>query len=664
MGERIPQAFIDDLLDRLDIVDIVDSRVKLKRAGKNYQACCPFHDEKTPSFSVSPEKQFYYCFGCGASGNALGFVMDYDRVSFRDAIESLSRTAGVSIPETKERSSQAIAADKKRKQVFQLLTQATAFYQQQLRKHESRTEAARYLTKRGLSADIVKNYQLGLAPPGWDLLINHLIEANSSLSEDSVKRLAIEAGLLVENPENQRRYDRFRNRIMFPILDVRNRVIGFGGRVLDNSEDNKKQPKYLNSPETPVFHKGKELYGLTYAKKIFSQIPQLLVVEGYMDVVSLAQFDIHYAVATLGTACGQDHLELAFKHTQEVIFCFDGDKAGRNAAKRALENCLPTMQDGRQVKFLFLPEGEDPDTLVRQIGKDSFEQMIGKAVPLEEYLFDSVAENMNLATMEGRASLSKKVAPLINLLPKGIYRELMFSNLARRTELDLETLRELMTDTSDLTPQADDPTVTEMPQHIEFAPDDVHAIYEQIDREDEPSYYTQQNLVEQATTHTVIDRSGEIDITPEKRLTMLLVQTPSIAESDRDLSILRGSKNEDIKRFLEIYELLKQRPNYTSKHQIVGSRLHTHGNDDINRISEILKRDHLAECQERIDYDPTSEFEHCLQQVQTKIKKLNTNNELKSLSTVKGAGSDAEKEKARQLILKRQQELDINTDKH
>lgn len=432
MAGLIPQSFIDDLLDRLDIVDVIDSRVKLKKSGKNYSACCPFHDEKTPSFTVSPDKQFFYCFGCGASGNALGFVMDYERLSFPEAVESLARVAGLDVPREVQTEAQQKREEEKRS-IYTLLEKADQFYQLQLRHHPSKHLAVNYLKNRGLDGKTAKAYGVGFAPPGWDNLLKALAR------NDEDKHLLIEGGMLIHQEQEKKLYDRFRHRIMFPIRDTRGRVIGFGGRVLGDDK-----PKYLNSPETPVFHKGQELYGLYEARLAYRELPRLLVVEGYMDVVSLAQFGICYGVATLGTACGPDHLDRAFKYTNEVVFCFDGDKAGRTAAHRALEAAIECMTDGRTVKFLFLPENEDPDTLVRQIGPEKFERMIELAVPFEDYLFDAVADGLNIRTMEGRATFSKRAAPLLDRLPKGVFRELMFESLATRTGLNRKVLQELV----------------------------------------------------------------------------------------------------------------------------------------------------------------------------------------------------------------------------
>ncbi|NQY04304.1 MAG: DNA primase [Halieaceae bacterium] len=432
MAGRIPQKFLDDLLDRVDIVEVVDRRVKLKKAGKNYSACCPFHDEKTPSFTVNGDKQFYYCFGCGAGGNALGFVMDYENVDFPQAVETLANSVGMDVPREPSRPGERPAAPQEsNKPLYALMEQAATFYKQQLRQHPSRERAVAYLKGRGLTGVIAKTFDLGLAPPGWDNLIKALGADASSRSN------LLKTGMVVEN-ESGRTYDRFRDRIVFPIRDQRGRVIAFGGRVLGDDK-----PKYLNSPETDIFHKGRELYGLYQARQAHRKLDRVLVVEGYMDVIALAQHGITYATATLGTATSETHLQRLYRHCPEVVFCFDGDEAGRKAAFRALESALPCMEDGRQAKFLFLPDGEDPDTLVRQTGKDRFEGLIDAAQPLEAFLFEVMARGIDTSSLDGRARYSKAVLPYLRKLPQGVYRELMFRDLAERTGLDLNSLKQL-----------------------------------------------------------------------------------------------------------------------------------------------------------------------------------------------------------------------------
>lgn len=424
---RLPQAFIDQVLDRTDIVDVIDRRVKLKKAGKNYSACCPFHQEKTPSFSVNPEKQFYYCFGCGAGGNALGFIMDYERMEFREAIESLAQAAGIELPP--EEADAAPQVDHQ-KPLYEAMEKATRVYESQLRKHPSRGRVVEYLKQRGLSGEIARDFRLGFAPEGWDNLM-------TTLSSEEEIGQALTAGLLIEN-DSGRKYDRFRDRVIFPIVNQRGKVIAMGGRVLGDGK-----PKYLNSPETPLFSKSHELYGLHHIRKFAKNLSRIVVVEGYMDVIALAQFGIHYAVATLGTSVGKPHLEMLFRRVDHVVFCFDGDEAGRKAAFRGMEAALPMMEDGRQVKFLFLQEGEDPDSVVRNKGSQHLEHLFDNAAPLETFLFDQMAQGIDLNTMDGKARLSKLVAPYINLIPDGVFKTLLFKALADRTDMDVDSLRRL-----------------------------------------------------------------------------------------------------------------------------------------------------------------------------------------------------------------------------
>jgi len=424
---RLPQAFIDQVLDRTDIVDVVDRRVKLKKAGKNYSACCPFHQEKTPSFSVNPEKQFYYCFGCGAGGNALGFVMDYERMEFREAIESLAQAAGMELPAEEADATPQIDHQKP---LYESMEKATRLYESLLRKHPTRGRVVDYLKQRGLSGEIARDFRLGFAPEGWDNLMTTLS------SEEDIDH-ALTAGLLIEN-DSGRKYDRFRDRVIFPIVNQRGKVIAMGGRVLGDGK-----PKYLNSPETPLFSKSHELYGLHHIRKFAKNLSRIVVVEGYMDVIALAQFGIHYAVATLGTSVGKPHLEMLFRRVDQVVFCFDGDEAGRKAAFRGMEAALPMMEDGRQVKFLFLPEGEDPDSVVRNKGSQYLEHLFDNADPLETFLFDQMAQGIDLDTMDGKARLSKLVAPYIKLIPDGVFKTLLFKSLATRTDMDVESLRRL-----------------------------------------------------------------------------------------------------------------------------------------------------------------------------------------------------------------------------
>ncbi|MPQ69944.1 MULTISPECIES: DNA primase [unclassified Pseudomonas] len=459
MAGLIPQSFIDDLLNRTDIVDVVSSRVQLKKAGKNYTACCPFHKEKTPSFSVSPDKQFYYCFGCGAGGNALGFLMDHDNLDFPQAIEDLAKAAGMEVP--REESGHA----RKPRQptdspLYPLLTAAADFYRQALKSHPARKAAVDYLKGRGLTGEIARDFGLGFAPPGWDNLFKHL-------SSDTLQQKAmIDAGLLIENAETGKRYDRFRDRVMFPIRDSRGRIIAFGGRVLGDDK-----PKYLNSPETPVFHKGQELYGLFEARKNNRNLDEIIVVEGYMDVIALAQQGLRNAVATLGTATSEEHLKRLFRVVPNVLFCFDGDQAGRNAAWRALEATLSSLQDGRRARFLFLPEGEDPDTLIRAEGTDAFRARINQhAQPLADYFFQQLTEEADPRSLEGKAHMATLAAPLIDKVPGANLRTLMRQRLTQITGLTHETVSQLVHSAPADAPPAYDPGIDydAMPDYSDY----------------------------------------------------------------------------------------------------------------------------------------------------------------------------------------------------
>ena len=407
MAGRIPESFIDGLVAKTDIVEIIEHYVPLRRAGKEFKACCPFHDEKTPSFTVVPDKQFYHCFGCGAHGTAIGFLMDYANLEFVDAVEELARRVGLEVPRDG-------AGEHERRDdpepVFDALARANAYFQRQLRRHEQASRAVEYLKGRGLSGEIAAEFQLGFAPPGWDGI-------RSELGADERSEAAlVRAGLLVE-PDDGRPYDRFRDRITFPIHDSRGRIVGFGARIIDRGE-----PKYLNSPETPVFRKGRELYGLWRARGAGRSPARLLVVEGYMDVVALAQSGIDYAVATLGTAATEAHVQRLFRVVDDIVFCFDGDEAGRRAAWRAVESTLPSMKSGHRTQFLFLPEGEDPDSLVRSEGRRAFERRFDDAVPLSRFLFDRLTAGVDLSTPEGGARFVDHLRPLVNRTPSGPYR--------------------------------------------------------------------------------------------------------------------------------------------------------------------------------------------------------------------------------------------------
>jgi len=426
MAGRIPQTFVDDVLTRTDIVDIIDSRVPLKKAGPEYKACCPFHDEKTPSFTVSPTKQFYHCFGCGAHGTSIGFLMEFDHMEFVEAIEHLAARLGLDIP--REGDDGAVRKQEKTADILSVLQHCTDYYQQQLRRHANAGEAVDYLKQRGLTGEIAARFGLGYAPAGWNNLLDHLGRNKQQTG------LLLKAGMITQK-STDRHYDRFRNRIVFPIEDHRGRVVGFGGRAIGEEE-----PKYLNSPETPVFHKGSELYGLYRARGAIKDAGKAVVVEGYMDVVALSQFGVGYTAATLGTATTRTQLERVFRHTDEIIFCFDGDRAGREAAWRALETALPCLQEGRQIAFLFLPQDEDPDSIVRAEGKEGFEARLAEAVPLPEYLLQQLGAQADLSRLDGRARFVELVRPLLKKIPQGAFQELMRSRIARLARMEREAL--------------------------------------------------------------------------------------------------------------------------------------------------------------------------------------------------------------------------------
>lgn len=423
MAGRIPQNFIDDLITRCDIVEVINSRVPLKRKGKEYTACCPFHNEKTPSFTVSEVKQFYYCFGCHAKGNAIGFLMDYEHLSYIDAIEALAADQHLDIPYEQGTFNHQNKEDKQ--PYYDILVKASELFQAQLKSSE---RAVDYLKQRGLTGEIAKKFKIGYAPDGWGFLTEALGKSNEGLNALS------KTGLIVTN-DNNKTYDRFRDRIIFPITDQRGRIIGFGGRILDRGE-----PKYLNSPENTVFHKGLELYGLYETKQALRKIDRILVVEGYMDVVALAQKGIEYAVASLGTATTTEQIQKTFRTTHEIVYCYDGDNAGKKAAWRALENTLSVIRDGMIAKFLFLPEKEDPDTMVRKEGKDAFEQRIKNATPLSEFLFDNLKAQSDMSTQEGKAQLANSANALIQKMHNCLFKDLLIEELSSLVGLSQQHL--------------------------------------------------------------------------------------------------------------------------------------------------------------------------------------------------------------------------------
>ncbi len=503
MAGRIPQSFIDDLVSRADIVEVIDAHVPLKKAGREYKACCPFHDEKTPSFTVSAEKQFYHCFGCGAHGTVIGFLMNYRHLEFVEAVESLAQRLGLEVP---REGGEAAPAGPPTAPLYEMLEAASRFFQRQLRAHPEKSRAVDYLKSRGLSGEVAAEFKLGFAPPGWD----NLVEALGGTEEQL--KLLIRAGLVIQRSE--RCYDRFRDRVIFPILDRRGRTIGFGGRVL--GEDT---PKYLNSPEGPLFHKGRELYGAFQAMRSAGNLKRIHVVEGYMDVVALAQAGIRNAVATLGTAATPDHVERLFRLSPDVAYCFDGDEAGRRAAWRALETTLPRLRDGRQAFFMFLPEGEDPDSLVRTHGREAFEALSEEAVSLGTFLFDRLSAQVDLSTIDGRSRLIEMAKPLLGKIPDGAFRKLAQKKLADMTGMDPD----------------DSATLINGPQ----AP-----------------------RVKRQSAATV--RAALSSQTPVRRAIKMLVQHPELASDFPDVSVLKDLDLPGAPLLLELIDLLRENPDFST----------------------------------------------------------------------------------------------------
>ena len=522
MAGHIPRSFIDDLLARLDIVDIVDARVKLKKKGKNYGACCPFHNEKTPSFSVSQEKQFYHCFGCGVHGNAIDFIMEFERLDFVEAIEELASFLGLDVPREQrsgEISTAPRANSEQKRNLYDLMGGISNFYRSQL-KISANKPAIDYLKNRGLSGEIVQKFGIGYVADEWDLVRKNFGQ------QKEAQDMLVTGGMLIENDKGNR-YDRFRGRVMFPIRDRRGRVIGFGGRVLEDGT-----PKYLNSPETPIFHKGKELYGLYEVLQAYREPPQVLVVEGYMDVVALAQYGVDYSVASLGTSTTGDHVQMLFRQTSTVVCCYDGDRAGKEAAWRALENALEYLKTGNTLKFLFLPDGEDPDSYIRENGQEAFEQLVQNATPLSTYLFDNLIEihKLNLGTTEGKSALRAHASALINKIPDSYFQELLEKLLDERTGFDNQ-LRRARVHTKNPTPQP----------------------------------------------------HKELKRTPMREVIALLIQNPSYADMVPDLSSVKGLQLPGLSLFVEVLDKCHAHPHINTgqllehwrhnKHEALLSRL-------------------------------------------------------------------------------------------
>lgn len=598
MAGRIPQTFIDDLLNRLDIVDIVDSRVKLKKTGRNYSACCPFHQEKTPSFTVSPDKQFYYCFGCGASGNALGFVMDFDHLDFPTAVDSLASLVGLEVP--REQHSQKRGPD--HSPLYELMTQANAFYNEQLIQASDAPRAIHYLKQRGLDGQTCQRFGIGFAPPGWDNLQSHLAENQEK--ED----LLVKTGMLVEKEETKSRYDRFRDRIMFPIHDTRGRIIAFGGRVLGDAK-----PKYLNSPESPIFHKGRELYGLYEAKKHNRHLERILVVEGYMDVVALAQQGINNAVATLGTATTTDHIQRLFKTVSEVVFCFDGDNAGRRAAWRALESTLPHMKDGNQARFLFLPQGEDPDSMVRQEGANAFlERIKATALSLDTFLFRELSDGIDLNTMDGRSRLANDAQPHLHKIPDSLFKQMMMQKLSEITGLNTDTLASYLNEKNEPEPAADSAYDNHpIPAEADYYPE-THYEPEAVQ-----SYQPQMHTFERKPFKKGFKEKNEPPVPAPLKVGRSLYAirhllcNPELAADVKSISELEGDEHPDTQLLIALIKTLQEQP----KLPTIALIAQWHGTQHGIRLQEIASLE--------LGHQPNDqEFHEAIERIRDTVREL------------------------------------------
>ncbi|WP_334063547.1 DNA primase [Alteromonas genovensis] len=590
MAGKIPRDFIDDLLSRTDVVEVVDSRVKLKKAGKNYQACCPFHNEKSPSFTVSQDKQFYHCFGCGAHGNAISFIMEFDRLEFVEAIEDLARYHGLEVP--REKGSRPAISEEKKQQLqddYTLMEQVTRFFQHQLRQNGNSKKAIDYLKNRGLSGDIVKQWEIGYAPDGWSALLDTF-----GKSPQQIKQL-IDLRLVNKNDQG-RTYDFFRDRIMFPIRDKRGRVVGFGGRVLEDGG-----PKYLNSPETRIFHKGNELFGFYSARQQNRQLDTVVVVEGYMDVVALSQFDINIATAALGTATTLEHIQMLVRATSHIVCCYDGDRAGREAAWRALENALPALKDGVRLSFLFLPDGEDPDTMVRQVGKDTFLGMLNEAMPLSRFFFENLLKSHNVGTPEGKIALKKAAMPLIESTFGADQKNMLLEELAKHTgEFDRFKLQQDISKANQGSKKAYSPNLTQV---------------------------------------------NKPKLSPLRMLIRLLLDSPRLAATcdDVQIGIFTGSAAAGMDLLRDVHAFCLANPNAKTSQLVENFRDHPHS----STIAKLLLQEHLVkdEDAERVYNDSFTRLLDA--HLESRIETLLSRSRVQSLSK-------AEKEELTLLMKERQ----------
>lgn len=556
----IPQHFIQDLLNRIDIVDLIDSRVPLKKAGANYKACCPFHGEKTPSFNVSQTKQFYHCFGCGVNGNAISFLMEYDRLEFPDAVEELAAMLGLEVPREESNDNRP----KIDNTLYDLMAKAANFYQQQLKSPNGKN-AVNYLKNRGLSGEIAKQFGLGFVPDAWDSLEKLF---GSFAKNPKLKQQLIDCGMLIQKEgDSSRVYDRFRDRIMFPIKDKRGRVIAFGGRVMGDGE-----PKYLNSPETPIFHKSNELYGLYQARQSNRNLARILIVEGYMDVVALAQFGITNAVATLGTATTATHIQQLFRTSRELVLCFDGDKAGRKAALKALEHGLPQLREGREIKLMFLPDGEDPDSMVRKVGKEKFDELVERSHSTFDFLLKYLSSQVDLESVAGRGQLVHLAKPYLEQITDPVYRDLFAQSIAETSGLAIEKIESLLSNSA---PQA------------------------------QAQPHNSNSAVNSSKTPLKSDKSSSKSNKTVQLAITLLLQEPTLGLSISGFDWLLSFEQSAPKILHEMLEIIHKNPNLSS-----GALLeHWREKPLYNRLAELA----MAERDEKIKGQERQELTECMQ---------------------------------------------------
>ena len=548
MAGLIPQDFIDDLIARADVVEVIGKRIQLKKAGREFKACCPFHDEKTPSFTVSPGKGFYHCFGCGAHGTAIGFLMEYEHMSFVEAIEGLANIMGVEVPRD-----ESDRPARRYDELFSLMSSVETHWQNCLRDN---TAAVDYLKQRSIDGATAKRFGIGFAPDSWSDVLDKF-----GKTPEAAERL-LATGLIIRK-DNGKHYDRFRDRIMFPIRDARGRTIAFGGRALGDGE-----PKYLNSPETVLFHKGRELYGLYEARQALRHIERLVVVEGYMDVVALARYGIDFSVATLGTATTSDHLNRLFRLTENVTFSFDGDRAGRAAAWRALENALPQVREGRQIRFVFLPDGHDPDSFVNEYGSDAFIKELDNGLALSDYLIGELASQVDMTTVDGKARLAELAKPLIHKIPQGVYRELLIESLADTVGLPASKLEKM----------------------IGQAPESGGAI----------------GSPTQASARRPRTAMGAGRPSVVRRAITLLLNNPAAADK-LDIEKLAGVNRPGVELLHDLIETVQEEPNITTAGLLERWR-HDEEGRHLGKLAAV-------EVPEEEDFDPGAELEACLDQL-------------------------------------------------